>query len=97
MGWILSVQALWARLRGGVDSGISASAGCSMRLVRPLAFIGLSFVLVMGWNHPQQMKTFFEATSSAPEWIQIVVFTLMGGLATEKVIRAVKKPGDPPA
>lgn len=69
-----------------------ASSGI-LKCVRPISFVLILTVLVLGWFNPAPMDAFFTAAAKMPDWLQNLVYLLFGGYAGEKIIRAVKAPG----
>ncbi|GGD64527.1 hypothetical protein GRI62_11920 [Erythrobacter arachoides] len=75
-------------------------ATLSMRWARPVFFMLLTILLIVGWWYPERMDAYFTALSKVPDWLAQIITILVLGLAIEKglarpiadVIKAVKGP-----
>ncbi len=63
-----------------------AAASMSMRWARPVFFILMTAMLLVGWWDAAKIGIYFEAMSKAPDWLTNIFTILILGLAVEKGI-----------
>ncbi len=62
------------------------AATLSMRWARPIFFILMTTMFVIGWYYPTHIDVFFVAMTKAPEWLTNIFTILILGLTVEKGI-----------
>lgn len=71
--------------------GHSLMAKCFLDWTRPVLFILFSLMMVYGFWYPVNLAAFFKVVAIIPTWIEVAFFIILGGHATERVIKQSKE------
>ena len=84
------VKRIWEALQGFIKGGTpDKAATLAMRFARPVFWVLITVMLVVGWFQPENLGTYLAALAKAPDWFADIITIMALGLSVEKGARSV--------